>query len=87
MQVRMPGDVTIDYIVDGSNRRIGKKVNDQVVQGFLYKDPLNPIAELDGDNNVISRFVYGTKVNVPDYMVKEGVTYRIVSVHLGRFWF
>jgi RHS repeat-associated protein len=83
MQVRMPGDVTIDYIVDGENRRIGKMVNGSLVQGFLYKDQLNPIAELDGDNNVISRFVYGTKVNVPDYMIKEGVTYRIVSDHLG----
>jgi RHS repeat-associated protein len=49
----------------------------------LTKDPLNPIAELDGDNNIISRFVYGTKVNVPDYMIKDGVTYRIVSDHLG----
>jgi hypothetical protein len=81
--VRLPGDVTIDYIVDGENRRIGKMVNGSLVQGFLYKDQLNPIAELDGDNNVISRFVYGTKVNVPDYMIKEGVTYRIVSDHLG----
>jgi RHS repeat-associated protein len=83
MQVRLPGDVRIDYIVDGENRRIGKMVNGSLVQGFLYKDQLNPIAELDGDNNVISRFVYGAKVNVPDYMIKEGVTYRIVSDHLG----
>jgi RHS repeat-associated protein len=83
MQVRLQGDVTIDYIVDGENRRIGKMVNGSLVQGFLYKDLLNPIAELDGDNNVISRFIYATKMNVPDYMIKEGVTYRIVSDHLG----
>jgi RHS repeat-associated protein len=83
MQVRLQGDVTIDYIVDGENRCIGKMVNGSLVQGFLYKDLLNPIAELDGDNNVISRFIYATKMNVPDYMIKEGVTYRIVSDHLG----
>ena len=41
------------------------------------------MAELDGSNNVVSRFVYGTEVNVPDYMVKGGTTYRIVTDHLG----
>ncbi|MDJ0766616.1 MAG: RHS repeat-associated core domain-containing protein [Myxococcota bacterium] len=50
---------------------------------FLYKDALNPIAELDQNNQVISRFVYASKFNVPDYMVKGGVTYRIISNHLG----
>jgi RHS repeat-associated protein len=32
---------------------------------------------------VVSRFVYGTTANVPDYMVKGGVTYRIITDHLG----
>jgi RHS repeat-associated protein len=32
---------------------------------------------------VVSRFVYGEKGNVPSYMVKGGVTYRILSDHLG----
>jgi len=41
------------------------------------------VAELDGTGAVVSRFVYGTKANVPDYMIKGGVTYRIVSDHLG----
>ena len=49
----------------------------------LYKDRLNPVAELDGAGNVVTRFVYGTKDNVPDYMEKGGVTYRILSDHLG----
>ena len=29
------------------------------------------------------RFVYGTKLHVPAYMIKGGTTYRIVSDHLG----
>ena len=37
------------------------------------------MAELDGTGNVVARFVYGSKSNVPDYMVKGGVTYRIIS--------
>lgn len=82
-QVQQPGDVTIEYLIDGRNRRIGKKVDGVLVQGFLYQDQLNPIAELDGAGNVVARFVYGDKPNVPAYMIKGGVTYRILSDHLG----
>jgi len=32
---------------------------------------------------VVSRFVYVTGGNIPDYMVKGGVTYRILTDHLG----
>ena len=70
-------------MIDGQNRRIGKKVNGTLVQGFLYKDQLNPVAELDSQGNIVSRFVYGSKLFVPDYMVKAGKTYRIISDHLG----
>jgi len=83
MHVSLPSGSAIDYVVDGRNRRIGKKVNGTLVQGFLYKDQLNPVAELDGQGNIVSRFVYGSKPNVPDYMIKGGVTYRIISDHLG----
>lgn len=83
MNVSLPNGTSIEYIVDGQNRRIGKKVSETLVQGFLYQNQLNPVAELDGSGNVISRFVYGTKGNVPDYMIKSGATYRIISDHLG----
>lgn len=77
------GSTTIDYIIDGQNRRIGKKINGLKIQGFLYKDQLNPVAELDASNNVVTQFVYGSKVNVPDYMIKNGVKYRVISDPLG----
>jgi RHS repeat-associated protein len=83
LSVVLPDGTRIDYIIDGQNRRVGKKVNGTLVQGFLYAGQLNPIAELDGSNTIVSRFVYGSKTNVPDYMVKGGVTYRIVGDHLG----
>lgn len=73
----------IQYHIDGRSRRVGRKLNGQLIQGFIYKDELNPIAELDGMNNLVSLFVYGTQNNVPDYMVKAGVAYRIISDHLG----
>ena len=81
--VSLPGGPQIDYLIDGSNRRVGKKVDGILTQGLLYQNGLKPIAELDGAGNVVSRFVYGSRANVPDYMVKGGVTYRIIADHLG----
>jgi len=53
------------------------------VQGFLYLVPLRPAAELDASNYVVSRFIYATRRNVPDHMVRGGVVYRILTDHLG----
>ena len=87
--VDLPDGTSIVYLVDGKNRRVGKVVNGTLEQGFLYKDALNPIAEMDGSGNVVSRFVYGSKFNVPDYFESNKAdgttwkTYRIISNHLG----
>jgi RHS repeat-associated protein len=83
LKITLPGDLAIEYVIDGRNRRIGKKVNGVLTQGFLYQDQLNQVAELDGSGNVVSRFVYADKANVPAYMVKGGNTYRVLSDHLG----
>ncbi len=37
----------------------------------------------DGSGALVARFVYGSKGNVPEYMVRAGVTYRVMSDHLG----
>jgi RHS repeat-associated protein len=79
----LPDATQIDYLLDGGQRCIGKRRNGARVQGFLYQDSLKPIAELDAQNNVISRFVYATGIKVPAYMIKAGVTYRIITDHLG----
>ena len=81
--VLLPNGTQIEYLIDGQNRRIGKKVNGVLVQGFLYGAGINPIAELDGNNNIVARFIYGSRMNVPDYIVKGGVIYRMVMDHLG----
>ena len=57
------------------------------MQGFLYGDALNPVAELDESGAIVSRFVYGSRTNAPDYMIRNSVTYRIVSDHLGSVRF
>jgi RHS repeat-associated protein len=81
--VTLPDSTALEYVIDGRNRRVGKKVNGALVQGFLYQNQLEPVAELDATGAVVSRFVYGSKAQTPDYMVKGGMTYRIISDHLG----
>jgi RHS repeat-associated protein len=81
--VLLPDGTKIEYVIDGQNRRVGKKVNGKLVQGFLYASQLRPVAELDGQNNVVARFVYAGGVNVPEYMEKGGKTYRFIKDHLG----
>ena len=69
----------IEYILDAENRLIGKTINCTLVRGWLYDGQLNPVAELDADGNVVSRFVYASRGNVPDLVIREGRTYRIIS--------
>ena len=83
LEVTTLGTNRINYLVDGNNRRIGKSMNDVLFKGYLYKDGLNPVAELDATGALLSRFVYGTREEVPDYMTREGQTFRLVSDHLG----
>ena len=48
------------------------------VKGWIYKDGLKPIAETDASGNIVSLFVYGTSALSPDYMVRDGATYRFI---------
>ena len=82
--VELPSGDEISYLTDGLGRRVGRKINGQLTDGFLYgSEALGPIAELDAQGNVRSRFVYATSPVVPDYMVKAGTTYRLVRDQLG----
>jgi len=83
LEVKLPDATDIQYVIDGQNRRVGKKVNGALVQGFLYQNQLAPVAELDGSGNVVQRYVYGSRTNVPDYIVQGSNTYRIITDQLG----
>jgi RHS repeat-associated protein len=81
--VDLPEGTPVDYVIDGENRRIGKKVNGALVRGFLYRGKLKLLAELNAAGNVVSRFIYGTKRSMPEYINKGERTYRIISDLLG----
>jgi RHS repeat-associated protein len=83
LDVTLPPGGPIAYVVDGENRRVGKEVNGTLTEGFLYKDALNVVVQLDGSGNPVNRFVFGSKPNVPDYFTSSAGTFRILSDHLG----
>jgi RHS repeat-associated protein len=81
--VTKPDGTLIEYVIDAQNRRVGKKINGTLTRQYLYSDALRIVAELDGTGNIVSRFIYATRSNVPDLMQNGGAIYRIVSDHLG----
>jgi RHS repeat-associated protein len=85
--VRLPDGTIIEYLIDGSGRRVGRKVNGSVTQKWLYSSDLRIIAELDSVNNITSRFVYTTSENVPEYFAKSDTIYRIITDQVGSVRF
>ncbi|MCC6527789.1 MAG: hypothetical protein IT373_34405 [Polyangiaceae bacterium] len=74
---------TIEYVIDGERHRVLKKRDGAVVGGYLWESELRIAAELDATGAVVSRYVYGERANVPEYVVRADGTYRIVTDHLG----
>ncbi|NOT33999.1 MAG: DUF4157 domain-containing protein [Candidatus Eisenbacteria bacterium] len=83
IKIRFQSTDSLNYLVDGRNRRVARKWNGVVTRKWLYQDQLEPVAELNGSDSLLVRYVYATKSHVPDLMIKGDTTYRIVSDHLG----
>ncbi|HEY6727200.1 MAG TPA: hypothetical protein VI197_24365, partial [Polyangiaceae bacterium] len=83
VRVDLPNGDVIDYLVDGRNRRVGKRVNGVLVKQWLWASQLRIAAELDGAGNLVSRFVYGDKPTTPELVIRDGEVYRVLSDHLG----
>ncbi|MGM0557012.1 MAG: RHS repeat-associated core domain-containing protein [Myxococcota bacterium] len=86
--VELPDGRAVEYRIGPNNRRIGRVVHNAAgsvldERYWVYRDALNPIAELDAQGNVTARFVYASRGHVPDYMIKGGTTYRLITDHLG----
>jgi hypothetical protein len=49
--VDLPNGDRLEYVIDGFNRRVGKKVNGTLVRQYVYQSPLQIAAELDARGN------------------------------------
>lgn len=78
----------VSYTVDGFNRRIARREASVVTHQYVWSGALRIVAELDGNGTVVSRFVYGSKVNVPELVVQPQSSgpdrvYKVITDHLG----
>ena len=73
------GGKTITYVIDALGRRIAKRVDGQLVQGFVYDLEGRLAAVLDGTGQLMSRFVYASRGHVPDLIVRGTTTLVLVS--------
>jgi RHS repeat-associated protein len=80
--VDLPDGRSIQYLIDGADRRVAKLVDGELQWLFVYAGGL-PIARLFPDGSVESIYVYGALAHVPDLVIKAGRTYRIIYDHLG----
>ena len=82
--VTLPSSDVISYTVDANNRRTSKLTNSSVDNYFVWGSNNELLAMLDSSGNIVQRYVYGTKSNVPDYILDSSSNeYKIVSNHLG----
>ena len=76
--VELPDDTAIAYLVDASGHRIGRTVGGALDRAWLWSGD-KVVAEYDGSGALISTFVYGSRPNVPDYLVASGRTWAVVT--------
>ena len=80
VNVQFADGATIEYMVDGQNRRVGKKENGVLTKRWLCSNDLRIVAELDSGNEIMSRFVYTTSDGV------HGSRWRSLSAHQRSSW-
>jgi len=81
--VALPSGQRIEYLIDGRNRRVARRVDGVLERQWLYQDGVSPVAELDGAGTLQWRYVYGTRGHVPDLAMHGDTAYRVVSDQLG----
>ena len=82
METMLPSK-TVNYRVDAHDQRVVKLNGTTVETYYLWNPTKQLIAVANGSGIVTARFVYGSRSNIPDYMIHGGAEYQIVSDHVG----
>ncbi|MEK2646620.1 RHS repeat domain-containing protein [Bdellovibrio sp. BCCA] len=82
-QVTLPSGDIISYVYDGLGRRVGRKKNGITTSTYLYDGKYNIVGEIDSAGNITTQYVYVSNRHSPDFMIKNGITYKLVKDHLG----
>ncbi len=74
---------TVSYINDGLGRRIVRLKNGVFTNRYIYNEDIRIEGETNEDGTSLTQYIYGTRINVPDYMVRDGVRYKFVTDYVG----
>jgi RHS repeat-associated protein len=83
VEVDLPNASVIRYYYDAQHRRVARTLDGTLTHRFVYSTQLRIVAEADLLGNITTRYVYADKANVPEYMIRNGITYRFLHDHLG----
>jgi RHS repeat-associated protein len=81
--VALPNGTSITYVIDGENRRAAKQVNGATVESFLYDGDVERVAWYDGSGVLKAQFVFGSRSDVPEFMLRAGFVYRFITDQAG----
>lgn len=81
-EVTLPDGRAITYLHDTRGRRIARAVDGVRTHGWLYGEGLLPLAELDGQGQLRTTFIYA-HMGSAIAMIRNGLTYHIVADHRG----
>ena len=87
-KAKLASSDSVEYLIDGRNRRVGRKYGGVLTARWVYGNSLNVVGELDQSGALVKRFVYASRGHVPDLMVVRNSsgpdsTYRLVTDQLG----
>jgi RHS repeat-associated protein len=85
--VTLPGGVRADYDLDAYGRRITKRRNGTVQNRFLYRNALQPAAEVDDVGALMTRYIYARGELGPDALERAGATYLLLKDERGSIRF
>jgi hypothetical protein len=78
-----PAGRLIEYLTDVDGRRVGRKADGRLTDGFLYDADGAIVAWLGEDDVLRAAFTPGRKTHVPEAMQLGGVLYRLVTDQVG----
>ncbi len=83
VQVTLPNSSVINYGLDTLGRRVSRSVNSILDVQYVYADQVRIVAEINPDQSIKRRYVYGSKSNIPDYYIEGLDKFRVISDQLG----
>jgi len=82
IRVQLPSD-NVEYLLDGNDRRVARKLNNVITHRWLYQGSFTPIAEINAQGEIVARYVYGSRDHVPEYIFTATAIYRLIVDQLG----